>query len=151
MKVKKEKGTVTAYPGAALLPPQALFEAKCDVLIPGARPNVITEKNMGAIKARVLVEAANIPMTPAVELAIASRGVTVIPDFVANAGGVISSYVEFIEGTEQDMFTLVRDKITTNTLMVLERTKNGDTRKAALGIARERVLDAMEKRGTKKR
>ena len=150
MNTKKEKGTVTAYPGARLLPPSALFETKCDVLIPGARPNVITEANMGKINARVLVEAANIPMTPAVELAVAKRGVLVIPDFVANAGGVISSYVEFTEGTEQDMFALVRERITKNTHMVLERTKDGDTRKAALEIAKERVLDAMAKRGSRK-
>ncbi|MCX6769273.1 MAG: Glu/Leu/Phe/Val dehydrogenase [Candidatus Micrarchaeota archaeon] len=150
MQVKKEKGTVTAYPGAAVLAPSALFEAKCDVLIPGARPNVITDKNAGAIKARVVVEAANIPMTSEVERSIEKRGILVIPDFVANAGGVISSYVEFSGGSEKEMFSIVREKITKNTQLVLERSK-GDTRKAALEIARERVVDAMNKRGTMKR
>jgi len=142
MKTKKEKGTVTAYPGAKVLPAADLFGMKCDVLIPGARPNVIREDNMGAIKARVLVEAANIPMTPAVELALVKKGIVVVPDFVANAGGVISSYVEFIGGSEQEMFKLVREKITGNTQQVFARAKQGDLRSAALEIAKERVRDA---------
>jgi len=147
MQVKKEKGTVTAYPGAKVLPAADLFGIKCDVLIPGARPNVIRADNMAEIKARVLVEAANIPMTPDIELALVKRGIVVVPDFVANAGGVISSYVEFIGGTEPEMFKLVREKITTNTRLVFERAKGGDLRSAALDIAKERVKAAMAKRG----
>jgi glutamate dehydrogenase/leucine dehydrogenase len=147
MQVKKEKGTVTAYPGATVLPASDLFSIKCDVLIPGARPNVIREDNMNAIKARVLVEAANIPMTPSVELALVNRGIVVVPDFVANAGGVISSYVEFIEGSEKEMFSMVKDRVTANTRLVFERAKGGNLRAAALEIAKERVLEAMEKQG----
>ncbi|MFA6214518.1 MAG: Glu/Leu/Phe/Val dehydrogenase [Candidatus Micrarchaeia archaeon] len=143
MKVKKEKGTVTAYPGAKVLPASDLFSVKCDVLVPGARPNVIRADNMGAIRARVIVEAANIPMAPDIELALVKRGIVVVPDFVANAGGVISSYVEFIGGTEQEMFKLVREKITSNTRLVFERAKGGDLRSAALEIAKERVREAM--------
>jgi glutamate dehydrogenase/leucine dehydrogenase len=138
---------VTAYPGAKVLPAADLFGMKCDVLVPGARPNVIHEGNAGAIKARVLVEAANIPMTPAVELSLVKRGIVVVPDFVANAGGVISSYVEFIGGNEQEMFRIVKEKITANTRLVFERAKHGDLRAAAMAIAKERVLDAMEKQG----
>ena len=151
MQVKKEKGTVTAYPGAKALPVADLFGLKCDVLVPGARPNVITERNGAEVKARIVVEAANIPMTPSVELSLSKRGILVIPDFVANAGGVISSYVEFKWGNEKEMFSLVREKITSNTFTVLERAVGGDTRKAALEIARERVADAMAKRGARKR
>jgi glutamate dehydrogenase/leucine dehydrogenase len=147
MQVKKEKGTVTAYPGAKVLPASELFGMKCDVLVPGARPNVIRKDNAGAIKARVVVEAANIPMTHAVELSLVKKGIVVVPDFVANAGGVISSYVEFIGGNEQEMFRIVREKITANTRLVFERAKHGDLRTAALAIAKERVLDAMAKRG----
>ena len=147
MKTKKDKGTVTAYPGAKVLPAADLFSVKCDVLIPGARPNVIRADNMGAIKAKVLIEAANIPMTPDIELALVKRGLVIVPDFVANAGGVISSYVEFIGGTEKEMFKTVHDKITTNTRLVFERAKGGNLREAALEIAKERVKAAMEKQG----
>jgi len=146
MQVKKEKGTVTAYPGAKVLPAADLFSMKCDVLVPGARPNVIRADNMGAIKAKVIVEAANIPMTPDIELALVKKGIVIVPDFVANAGGVISSYVEFIGGSEQEMFRIVREKITANTRLVFDRAKHGDLRSAALAIAKERVTDAMEKR-----
>ncbi|MEM4554525.1 MAG: Glu/Leu/Phe/Val dehydrogenase [Candidatus Anstonellaceae archaeon] len=144
METKKEKGSVVHYPGATVLAAAQLFELKCDVLIPGARPNVINESNVQKVKARVIVEAANIPMTHEIELQLAKRGVLVIPDFVANAGGVISSYVEYIGGSEQEMFATVREKIVTNTRLVLQKD-SFDVRKAALQIAKERVKAAMEK------
>jgi glutamate dehydrogenase/leucine dehydrogenase len=151
MQAKKEKGTVTAYPGAKVLPASALFEIKCDVLIPGARPNVINEKNAKKVLASVIVEAANIPMTHEIELELEKRGVLIIPDFVANAGGVISSYVEFAGGSKEEMFSLVKERITSNTRLVLERSGGKDTRAAALAIAKERVVAAMQKRGSAKR
>ncbi|VVC02308.1 Glutamate dehydrogenase 2 [uncultured archaeon] len=148
MKVKKEKGTVTAYPGATVLSAAELFAIKCDVLIPGARPDVIREDNMDKVKAKIIVEAANIPMKPEIELALAKKGMLIVPDFVANAGGVISSYVEFSGGSEKEMFSLVKEKITQNTRTVLDKAKGGDVRKAALELARQRVTDAMHKRGS---
>jgi glutamate dehydrogenase/leucine dehydrogenase len=146
MQAKKEKGTVTAYPGAKVLDAAQLFAVKCDVLVPGARPNVIHVGNVESVKAKIVVEAANIPMKPEIEHQLEHKGVLVIPDFVANAGGVISSYVEFKGGSEKEMFSMVREKIIANTRLVLERTKNGDVRAAALSIAEERVIAAMEKR-----
>ena len=146
MRVKKENGTVTAYPGAAILPAAQLFATECDVLVPGARPDVINVGNAGSVKAKIIVEAANIPMKPEIEHGLSKKGVLVIPDFVANAGGVISSYVEFIGGSEQEMFSMVKEKITANTRLVIEKATDGDLRAAALAIAEERVIDAMEKR-----
>jgi len=150
MNVKKEKGTVTAYPGASVLEAAQLFSLKCDVLIPGARPNVIHVGNVRQVKARIIVEAANIPMKPEIEHDLSKKGVLIIPDFVANAGGVISSYVEFIGGTEKEMFSMVKEKITANTRLVLERSGGGNLREAALEIAEERVISAMEKRANRK-
>ncbi|MCX8174781.1 MAG: Glu/Leu/Phe/Val dehydrogenase [Candidatus Micrarchaeota archaeon] len=150
MRVKKEKGTVAAYPGAKVLEARELFSVKCDVLIPGARPDVIHAGNMHSIKAKIIVEAANIPMRHEIEQQLAKRGILIIPDFVANAGGVISSYVEFIGGSEKEMFSMVKEKITANTRLVLEKAKNGDLRAAALAIAEERVIDAMERRRNSK-
>ncbi len=149
MKTKAEKGTVTAYGEGKVLAPAELFGLKCDVLIPGARPNVITDANVGAVKAKIIVEAANIPIPEKNEQELAKRGVLVVPDFVANAGGVISSYVEHIGGTEQDMFEMVRKKIVSNTKLCLERTKDNNVRKAALEIAKQRVVEAMERQGRK--
>ncbi|MCX8194840.1 MAG: Glu/Leu/Phe/Val dehydrogenase [Candidatus Micrarchaeota archaeon] len=146
MQVKKEKGSVIAYPGATVLEASQLFSLKCDVLIPGARPNVIHVGNAHHVKARIIVEAANIPMKPEVEHELAKKGILIIPDFVANAGGVISSYVEYIGGSEKEMFAMVRDKITSNTRLVIERARGGNLREAALEIAEERVIEAMEKK-----
>jgi glutamate dehydrogenase/leucine dehydrogenase len=85
-------------------------------------------------------------MTPDIELALVKKGIIIVPDFVANAGGVISSYVEFIGGTEQQMFAMVKEKITTNTKLVFARAKEGNLRAAALEIAKERVSAAMAKK-----
>jgi glutamate dehydrogenase/leucine dehydrogenase len=95
----------------------------------------------------LFVEAANIPISEANEAELWKRGIVVIPDFVANAGGVISSYVEFIDGTEQQMFKTVEEKIVRNTRIVMEealRTKQ-NPRDVARRIARERVLAAKKK------
>ncbi len=146
MKAKKESGTVTSYPGAKVLGARELFGINCDVLIPGARPDVIHIGNTHQVKAKIIIEAANIPMKPEIEHELEKHGVLIVPDFVANAGGVISSYVEYIGGTERQMFDMVREKITKNTKLVLEKASNGDTRGAALEIAEERVICAMEEK-----
>ena len=75
------------------------------------------------------------------------KGVVVLPDFVANAGGVISSYCETMGWDEPTMFKVVEAKLKSNTKTMLERAKDNDTRKAAMEIAKERVMDAMKYRG----
>ncbi len=149
IKTKTEKGTVTAYKEGKVLPPKALFELKADVLIPGARPNVITAANVNKVKARLVVEAANIPMTPEMEQHLGKKGIVVIPDFIANAGGVISSYAELRGYDEDEMFALVENKIVKNTQLALERMDGMDVREAGEALAKERVDDAMDKRGKK--
>ncbi len=147
MDTKAKQGTITAYPGAKVLKGEDLFSLPVDIVIPGARPNVIHEGNVGAIRAKLVVEAANIPMKPELEERLAARGILVVPDFVANAGGVISSYVEHIGGTKEQMFKMVEEKVKSNTRQVLaaSQSRNITPRAAALEIARERVLDAMKK------
>ncbi len=146
METKASKGTVTAYPGAKVLPAADLFGLKVDVLIPGARPNVITDANKAQINAKIIVEAANIPISAAIENELAERGILVIPDFVANAGGVISSYIEHVGGSEKEMFAMVEGRIVKNTRLMLENAKNLKTRESALVIAKARVKDAMDNR-----
>ncbi len=148
IKVKKDRKTVIKY-GGKILKNSELFKLKVDVLIPGARPNVINESNYNDIKAKLIVEAANIPMTPEIESKLWKKKITIVPDFVANAGGVTSSYVESIHGTEDQMFKMVEERIIKNTELVLERSKKMkiSTRLAALQIAEERVHRAMAYRG----
>jgi len=146
MKIKAEKGTVTFAKGEKL-DAAKLFELPVDILIPGARPDVIHKDNVNNVKAKIVSEAANLPAKYEIEQVLMKKGVVVLPDFVANAGGVISSYCETMGWDSETMFKVVEGKIAPNTKIMLERAHNNDTRKAAMEIARERVKDAMELRG----
>ncbi len=145
METKKEKGTVTAHGSGRKLEAKELFGLPVDILIPGARPDVITAENVDSVKAKIVSEAANIPMAYEVEKKLMGREVLVLPDFLANAGGVISSYCETMGWDEKKMFEVVTEKITNNTKLVMERMKENDARAAAMDLARERVRGAAGK------
>jgi len=133
---------------------EKLFETKCDLLIPGARPNAINKKNWRKIRAKVIVEAANIPIAETIEKKLTDKkGVMIVPDFIANAGGVISSYLEMRGRKPEHMFRVVEQKIRKSTRIVLEKALEHDRhpRDVALAIAKQRVRDAMHKRGWKVR
>jgi glutamate dehydrogenase (NAD(P)+) len=89
--------TVDGFPGAAPLAPDAIFGLDVDVLVPAALENQITAANVGAIRARLVVEGANGPTTPDADKALYDRGVMVIPDILANSGGVTVSYFEWVQ------------------------------------------------------
>ncbi|MFZ5500308.1 MAG: Glu/Leu/Phe/Val family dehydrogenase [Candidatus Micrarchaeota archaeon] len=146
MKVKSEKGIVTAGHGEKLEAAK-LFELPVDILVPGARPDVIHKGNVEHVKAKFVAEAANLPAKHDIEKVLMKRGVVVLPDFVANAGGVISSWCETMSWNPDTMFKVVEDKISKNTKVMLERAEHHDTRKSAMEIAKERVSDAMRYRG----
>ncbi|MBI5224871.1 Glu/Leu/Phe/Val dehydrogenase [Candidatus Micrarchaeota archaeon] len=143
--VKHKTGSVINYKPGKVIKGEDLFSLPVDVLIPGARPDVINDSNKMGVKAKLIIEAANIPMTDKVEMELEKRGIKIIPDFVANAGGVISSYVETIGGSPESMFKTVEEKIKKNTLTVLKHAKEMKIthREAALQIAKERVQKAM--------
>ena len=133
---------------------EKLFETECDVLVPGARPNAINDKNWRKIKAKVIVEAANIPVPEHIEKRLTEKkGVMIVPDFVANAGGLISSYLEMRDRSPEQMFRVVEHRIRKNTRLVLETAlrKDRHPRDVALAIAKERVRKAMRKRGWRRR
>lgn len=148
-KVKTDTGAVHNYPGGKKLSGEELFGLAVDVLIPGARPDVINAKNKGHVKAKTIVQGGNLPMSGEIEAELEKKGVVVVPDFVANAGGVISSYVETIGGSPEQMFQIVEKKIVSNTRLVLQHAKDHKipARQAALKIAQDRVRKAMQYRG----
>jgi glutamate dehydrogenase/leucine dehydrogenase len=150
-KVKSDTGTVTNYKPGSVLEGKKLFELPVDIVIPAALPDVITKDNVGKVQAKIIVCGANIPFTVEIEEQLHKRGVLVVPDFVANAGGVISSYAEYKGKHPKDMFTLVQSKLRKNVKLVLERAKKEKVmpRTAAMAIAQERVKKAMEKRQKK--
>jgi glutamate dehydrogenase (NAD(P)+) len=145
-KIKYEKGTVTAGKGR-ILPGHKLFELPVDVLIPGALPDVITKSNFNSVQTKIIVEAANIPIPLDVEEELSKRTL-IVPDFVANAGGVISSYVEYIGKDQKYMYKTVKNKIMKNTELVLKTSErlSISPRNAANKIAIDRVKFAMLKR-----
>jgi len=151
LEVKEKTGTIINYKPGKVLKNEELFELPVDVLIPAAIPDVITKKNVNKVKAKIIVEGSNIAIPHEVEKILYDRGVLVIPDFVANAGGVISSYVEYIGGTPEKMFKMVEEKIRKNTKIVIERSEEEgiDLRTAGMIIAKERVKKAMDKRDRK--
>ena len=93
----KENGTVKEFPGGESIGTQEILEQECEVLLPAATESVITSKNAHKIKARILAEGANSPTTPPADAILFDRGVFVIPDILANAGGVTVSYFEWVQ------------------------------------------------------
>jgi glutamate dehydrogenase (NAD(P)+) len=152
---KREHGTVQGFPGSTDISNAEILEIDCDILIPAALENQITERNAGRIKARLIAEAANGPTTPGADLILAGKGVFMIPDILCNAGGVTVSYFEWVQDLNRDHWTeaVVNDKLRIimtkafgETLAIASR-ESCDMRTAAYLLAVERVADAMSMRG----
>jgi len=128
----------------------ALVAVDCDVWIPAARPDVLRMDNVDQLKARVVAQGANIPATPEAEQRLAAMGVLVLPDFIANAGGVICASVEYHGGSQAQALAAITEKISANTREVLTRAANSHRlpREEAVGLAAERVRRAMTFRRT---
>lgn len=139
--VKKKEGTVAEYKPGQVMPNGSILDIKADILVTAAIPDLINEDDVDRLKFKMIVEGSNIAVRPEVEALIAKKKILVVPDFVANAGGVISSYVEYIGGTERNMFELVEKKIVNNTktVLILAKRKNILPREAAMTIATSRV------------
>ncbi len=138
---KKKTGSVINYAPARTLPCREIIRLEADMFIPAAMPDIIKENDIQQMKAKIIVEGSNIPMEPFVEELLHKRGILVVPDFVANAGGVISSFAEYAGKPEDYMFKLVKKKIAENVKLVLEqgRKTGRSPRECALDIAKQRV------------
>jgi glutamate dehydrogenase/leucine dehydrogenase len=136
---------VASFPGGRPADPEAIVGVPCEIWIPAARPDVIHEGNVDTLRARIVVSGANIPITPGAEALLEARGVLLVPDFIANAGGVICAAVEYAGGSESEALETIAEKIRSNTEAVLTRARAEGipTRRAAEALARERVEKAM--------
>lgn len=146
--LKQEGASVTAYPAGRTLDGDAIIDVDCEIWIPAARPDVIHAGNVDRLNARLVAQGANIAVTPEAEAALHARNILSIPDFIANAGGVICAAVEYAGGSRTGAFQTIAEKVRANTAQVLEaaRESGGLPRDAALDLARGRVERAMEYR-----
>tara|TARA_Y100000310_G_scaffold68970_2_gene64301 strand:- start:10581 stop:11717 length:1137 start_codon:yes stop_codon:yes gene_type:complete len=138
---KHKEKTVTNYKPGKVLPSKEIIGIKVDILVTAAIPDLIKMSDINKIKAELIVEGSNIPMTAEIEEKLYKKGILIVPDFVANAGGVISSYAEHLGQTPEEMFKLVEKKITKNTQVILNHAKEKKIkpRDAGMEIAIERV------------
>jgi glutamate dehydrogenase (NAD(P)+) len=136
------------HPHGRKLGMDAVIDIPCDIWIPAARPDVVHAGNVARLQTRIVAEGANIPLSAEAEQALADRGVLVLPDFIANAGGVICAAVEYRGGTEGAALALIDEKIRANTKAVLDVVRRMAVlpRAAATSLATERVHRAMRTR-----
>lgn len=146
---------LVGYPQAGAISNAELLTLPCDVLIPAALENQITEDNVNQVQARIVAEAANGPVTMGASLSLSARGVTVLPDILANAGGVVVSYLEWVQGLSYLFWDEKRVNSEMETLMVqayrrvMEETKQRqiNLRLAAYTLGVGRVAKALADRG----
>jgi glutamate dehydrogenase (NAD(P)+) len=101
---KDQTGTVIDLDGVETLDPRGVLEVPCDVLIPAAMENQITLDNADRVRTRLIVEAANGPITPGADVILAAKGIPVLPDILANAGGVVVSYFEWVQNLQNEQW-----------------------------------------------
>jgi glutamate dehydrogenase/leucine dehydrogenase len=142
---KQQGAAVQTFPKGQPLDGDRLVGVDCDIWIPAARPDVLTAENIGQMQAKLVLQGANIPATEAAERWMQAHGILNIPDFIANAGGVICAAVEYHNGTQSQAFATIAEKIRANTTELLAQLKQQQIlpREAAVQMARRRVEDAM--------
>jgi glutamate dehydrogenase (NAD(P)+) len=151
----REHGSLVGLPGTDTVTNSELLELPCDILVPAALENQLTRMNAPYVKARLVVEAANGPTTPEADLTLNDRGIKVIPDILANAGGVTVSYFEWVQGlqyffwTEQEVNSRLETIMNKAYQAVREKAceQQSSLRMGAYLLAVSRVIEAMELRG----
>lgn len=147
---KQQNKTVVGFPGTNTITNEQLLETDCDVLVPAALENVITKDNAANIKAKIILELANGPTTPEADEILQKHGVIVVPDVLANAGGVTVSYFEWDQNmkgerwTEEQVFTKLKPIMVDNFAAIsqVSAEKGANLRTAAFVVALQRLQAA---------
>jgi len=144
-KIKHETGRVTDYEAGKKMGLDDWIKIPCEIFLPAARPDVIDENNALQLNCKLVLQGANIAVTPRAERILHDNGILSVPDFVANAGGVICAAVEYKGGTQKQAFETIEEKIKENTREALELAKSHSQMplEAALALAKQRVAEAM--------
>ena len=143
----REHRTVKGFSDADEIDPNAVLTWECDVLIPAAIEDVLTAENAGEVRASLIAEAANAPTTPEADEILLKRGIRIIPDVLANAGGVTVSYFEWAQNIQQYRWELarVREELAKtmsrayNEVQAMAKEHRTDMRTAAFALAIQRV------------
>jgi glutamate dehydrogenase (NAD(P)+) len=145
---KRAGRPLTDFPGRRTIGREALVSVPCEIWIPAARPDTLTGENVGALQAKLVIQGANIPATEPAERWMHAHRVLSVPDFIANAGGVICAAIEYHGGTQAQAFAAIEERIRANTRETLEQARTGGAlpREAATRLARARVEEAMRYR-----
>jgi len=145
IKYKTETGKLTDFPQGKNAERDAIMKEECEIWIPAARPDVIHQGNVAQLNTKLVLQGANIAFTEGAEDYLHNKGVVVVPDFIANAGGVICAAMEYQGSTQNAAMDTIAEKIAANTETVLSQSKKQaiSPRQAALNIAKQRVQNAM--------
>jgi glutamate dehydrogenase (NAD(P)+) len=152
---RQKNGTIQGFPGAEKTAPAELLTADCEILIPAATENQITSRNVDRVKCKILAEGANGPTTAAADEVLADKGVFVIPDILANAGGVTTSYFEWVQDRQGYFWkeALVNEQLEGIMVSAFEdvvryaETHHVHNRIAAYMLAIDRVAYTIKQRG----
>lgn len=155
LEYKNKRGSVVGYPGSKKISTEALLTTPCDVLVPAALENQITPEIAKKIKCKIIAEAANGPTTPEADEILFKKGIMVIPDILANSGGVCISYLEWVQNLQRYYWTFneVAGKMEEHIVRGFNDTYNlakkhkVDMRKGSMVLAVSRVLESFEARG----
>jgi len=155
LRYSKEHGNLSGMPGTERVTNAELLELPCDILIPAALENQLVGRNAARVKARLVVEAANGPTTPDAEAILYDKGVTIVPDILANAGGVTVSYFEWVQDLQRFFWAEheINDRLETimtrsyNAMRHKAREQQTNLRMGAYLLAVARVAEATELRG----
>lgn len=152
---KEKTGSVLGFRGSRKITNEELLELKCDILVPAALENEITKSNATNVKAKMLAEAANGPTTPEADKILREKGVFIVPDILANSGGVASSYFEWVQNLTREHWTKeevnwkleVKMVKAFNDVFELSKKQKVDMRTAALMLGIGRVAEAIKTLG----
>jgi glutamate dehydrogenase (NAD(P)+) len=155
MKHRKDTGSITDFPGAQNIKKEDALFQECDVLLPAARENEITSANAHRLRCKILCEGANGPTTHVADPILADKGIFVIPDILANAGGVTVSYFEWVQDRQGYFWNeqLVNDRLqeimvnSFNDVVAYAEKHKVHNRTAAYMLALDRVAFAIKLRG----
>jgi glutamate dehydrogenase (NAD(P)+) len=152
---KRRNNTILSFRNAEAMPSEELLESDCEILIPAATENVITSRNAAKIKAKVIVEGANGPTTAVADEILAEKRIFIMPDILANAGGVIASYFEWVQDRQgyfwkeavvnEQMESILRDSF--DDVVRYAEAHNVNNRIAAYMLAIDRVAFTVRQRG----